>query len=180
MFRAEPAGLALGVSLPDHRALHGAEKHARIQTQLNLVLPDAVDVRSALRFTLSILLGQLFVKVHLAGLEFVNPLQSSRREPASSESCRHRRRRQAGRGRDPPAARPGQEGRSRTVKWRAGKRNDAVIRNVSMSLELAAGLPRVRGDRVQLQQVVLNLMLNGLEATREPGAPARSARPRAP
>jgi hypothetical protein len=54
-------------------------------TQLNLVLPDAVDVHSALRFTLSILLGQLFVKVHLAGLEFVNPLQSSRREPASSE-----------------------------------------------------------------------------------------------
>ena len=41
-------------------------------------------------------------------------------------------------------------------------RNDAVIRNVSMSVELAADLPRVRGDRVQLQQVVLNLVLNGL------------------
>ena len=46
-------------------------------------------------------------------------------------------------------------------------RNDALTRNVSMSLELARGLPRVRGDRVQLQQVVLNLVLNGLEAMRE-------------
>jgi signal transduction histidine kinase len=36
-----------------------------------------------------------------------------------------------------------------------------------MSLDLATGLPRVRGDRVQLQQVVLNLVLNGLEAMRE-------------
>jgi signal transduction histidine kinase len=48
-------------------------------------------------------------------------------------------------------------------------RNDAIIRNVSMSLELAPDLPRVCGDRVQLQQVVLNLVLNGLEAMREPG-----------
>jgi signal transduction histidine kinase len=30
--------------------------------------------------------------------------------------------------------------------------------------ELAGNLPRVLGDRVQLQQVVLNLLLNGLEA----------------
>jgi signal transduction histidine kinase len=53
-------------------------------------------------------------------------------------------------------------------------RNDAVIRNVSMSVELAADLPRVRGDRVQLQQVVLNLVLNGLEAMRESGAGDRT------
>jgi C4-dicarboxylate-specific signal transduction histidine kinase len=46
-------------------------------------------------------------------------------------------------------------------------RNDVVIRNVPMSLDLATGLPRVRGDRVQLQQVALNLVLNGLEAMRE-------------
>jgi C4-dicarboxylate-specific signal transduction histidine kinase len=46
-------------------------------------------------------------------------------------------------------------------------RNDVVIRNVPMSLDLATGVPRVRGDRVQLQQVVLNLVLNGLEAMRE-------------
>jgi signal transduction histidine kinase len=47
-------------------------------------------------------------------------------------------------------------------------RHDVVVRNVPMSLELASGLPRVRGDRVQLQQVVLNMVLNGLEAMREP------------
>ncbi len=53
-------------------------------------------------------------------------------------------------------------------------RSDAIIRNVSMSLELGADLPRVRGDRVQLQQVVLNLVLNGLEAMREPGVTERA------
>jgi C4-dicarboxylate-specific signal transduction histidine kinase len=53
-------------------------------------------------------------------------------------------------------------------------RNDAVLRNVAMSLELAPGLPRVHGDRVQLQQVVLNLVLNGFEAMREPGAGERT------
>jgi C4-dicarboxylate-specific signal transduction histidine kinase len=34
----------------------------------------------------------------------------------------------------------------------------------SVRTELAGNLPRVLGDRVQLQQVVLNLLLNGLEA----------------
>jgi signal transduction histidine kinase len=43
-----------------------------------------------------------------------------------------------------------------------------------MRLELAADLPNVRGDRVQLQQVVLNLVLNGFEAMREPGAGDRT------
>jgi signal transduction histidine kinase len=47
--------------------------------------------------------------------------------------------------------------------------SDAAIRNVPMRLEAATSLPRVRGDRVQLQQVVLNLVLNGLDAMREPG-----------
>jgi signal transduction histidine kinase len=50
-------------------------------------------------------------------------------------------------------------------------RNDMVVRNVPMRLDLAADLPLVRGDRVQLQQVILNLVLNGLEAMRE--APGR-------
>jgi signal transduction histidine kinase len=43
-------------------------------------------------------------------------------------------------------------------------RNDVVLRNVPMTVELEAGLPSVCGDRIQLQQVVLNLVLNGLEA----------------
>jgi signal transduction histidine kinase len=45
--------------------------------------------------------------------------------------------------------------------------SDVVIRNVPMSLDLATDLPTVLGDRVQLQQVVLNLVLNGLEAMRD-------------
>ena len=47
-------------------------------------------------------------------------------------------------------------------------RNDAALRHVSMRLEPASGLPRVRGDRGQLQQVVLNLVLNALDAMGEP------------
>jgi PAS domain S-box-containing protein len=35
---------------------------------------------------------------------------------------------------------------------------------VSWSTDLAAGLPRVRGDAVQLQQVLINLILNAVEA----------------
>ena len=53
-------------------------------------------------------------------------------------------------------------------------RSDTILRNVSMSLELAPDLPRVRGDRVQLQQMVLNLVLNALEAMREPHAGTRT------
>lgn len=53
-------------------------------------------------------------------------------------------------------------------------RNDALLRNVSLSLDLAPGLPSVVGDRVQLQQVVLNLVLNGLEALRPASAGART------
>ena len=44
-------------------------------------------------------------------------------------------------------------------------RNDTILRDIPVHLDLAAELPRVRGDRAQLQQVVLNMVLNGLEAT---------------
>jgi two-component system sensor kinase FixL len=53
--------------------------------------------------------------------------------------------------------------------------SDAAIRDVPMRVEAAADLPRVRGDRVQLQQVVLNLVLNGLDAMREPGTSDRKS-----
>jgi PAS domain S-box-containing protein len=45
--------------------------------------------------------------------------------------------------------------------------SDAVIRNVTVSTELDPLLPLVRGDRIQLQQVALNLMLNAFEAMNE-------------
>jgi PAS domain S-box-containing protein len=43
-------------------------------------------------------------------------------------------------------------------------RNEATGKGVALRLELAAGLPAVLGDRVQLQQVILNLIMNGIEA----------------
>jgi two-component system sensor kinase FixL len=42
--------------------------------------------------------------------------------------------------------------------------SDSLIRQVSLELDLSPHAPRVEGDRVQLQQVVLNLTLNALEA----------------
>jgi signal transduction histidine kinase/integral membrane sensor domain MASE1 len=42
--------------------------------------------------------------------------------------------------------------------------SDAIIRNVSVTLELDPTLPMAKGDRVQLQQVVLNLLLNAMDA----------------
>jgi signal transduction histidine kinase len=51
---------------------------------------------------------------------------------------------------------------------------DAVLRNVAVRLDLAPHLPLVRGDRVQLQQVVMNLVLNGLDAIRESAGTERT------
>jgi len=42
--------------------------------------------------------------------------------------------------------------------------HEAVSNRVSIRLELASGLPPVSGDRVQLQQVIINLAVNGIEA----------------
>jgi signal transduction histidine kinase len=42
--------------------------------------------------------------------------------------------------------------------------NEARRRRVSLQTNLAANLAPVLGDRVQLQQVILNLMMNGIEA----------------
>jgi two-component system sensor kinase FixL len=43
-------------------------------------------------------------------------------------------------------------------------RSDLIDRRVEVVLELAADLPPVKGDRVQLQQVLLNLMMNATDA----------------
>lgn len=43
-------------------------------------------------------------------------------------------------------------------------RGQAQKGDVAVHLQLLPGLPRVNGDRVELQQVVLNLMMNALEA----------------
>jgi PAS domain S-box-containing protein len=43
-------------------------------------------------------------------------------------------------------------------------RRDALRHGVAIRLELASGLLPVRGDRIQLQQVIVNLLVNGMEA----------------
>ena len=43
-------------------------------------------------------------------------------------------------------------------------RNEATRNQVSVRTDLGDNLPRVSGDRVQLQQVVINLVMNGIEA----------------
>ena len=45
--------------------------------------------------------------------------------------------------------------------------SDALIRNITIRLDLVAEAPTVSADRVQLQQLVLNLLLNAMEAMTE-------------
>ncbi|WP_206997091.1 PAS domain-containing sensor histidine kinase [Trinickia mobilis] len=45
--------------------------------------------------------------------------------------------------------------------------SDAVVRGIRTRVDIAADLPAVRGDKVQLQQVVLNLLLNAFDAMHE-------------
>ncbi|MEY9409685.1 PAS domain S-box-containing protein [Bradyrhizobium ottawaense] len=43
-------------------------------------------------------------------------------------------------------------------------RRELAIHAVSVRMELASDLPRICGDRIQLQQVLINLVVNGIEA----------------
>jgi len=51
-------------------------------------------------------------------------------------------------------------------------RSEASLYSISIRGELANDLPEVKADRVQLQQVLMNLMLNGIEAMKDMGAGA--------
>lgn len=48
-------------------------------------------------------------------------------------------------------------------------RSEANRYSIAMRTELAAELPKVEADRVQLQQVLMNLMLNGIQAMKDSG-----------
>jgi PAS domain S-box-containing protein len=50
---------------------------------------------------------------------------------------------------------------------------EAVKNGVSVRTQLAEGLPTIEGDRVQLQQVILNLVINAVEAMNEPNEAPR-------
>jgi len=52
--------------------------------------------------------------------------------------------------------------------------SDAVIRGIVVVHELERDLPEVKGDRIQLQQVVVNLLLNAFDAMRDGLARDRS------
>ncbi len=46
-------------------------------------------------------------------------------------------------------------------------RGEAVRHNILVRTDLAADLPRILGDRVELQQVVMNLVINSIEAMKD-------------
>ena len=46
-------------------------------------------------------------------------------------------------------------------------RSEANRYSIGMGLDLAIGLPKITADRVQLQQVLMNLMLNAIEAMKD-------------
>jgi PAS domain S-box-containing protein len=52
-------------------------------------------------------------------------------------------------------------------------RTEAANNSVSVRTQLAEGLPPIQGDRVQLQQVLLNLIINAIEAMRDVGEEER-------
>jgi signal transduction histidine kinase len=49
----------------------------------------------------------------------------------------------------------------------------ASVRGVTLSLDLATPAPRINGDAIQLQQVILNLVINALDAITAANSPER-------
>jgi C4-dicarboxylate-specific signal transduction histidine kinase len=54
-------------------------------------------------------------------------------------------------------------------------RSEATRHSISVQTELAEDLPSIMGDRVQLQQVLMNLMINGIQAMKDVSWPRRLA-----
>jgi len=54
-------------------------------------------------------------------------------------------------------------------------RSEATRYSISMRAELSEDLPQIMGDRVQLQQVLMNLMINGIEAMKNVDGPRKLA-----
>src|SRR5437879_3639468 len=45
--------------------------------------------------------------------------------------------------------------------------SEAMRYSISVTMELAADLPQVMGDRIQLQQVMMNLIVNSIDAMKD-------------
>ncbi len=52
-------------------------------------------------------------------------------------------------------------------------RHDIEFKRIALSIKAAPSLSRVLGDRVQLQQVIVNLLVNSIQAISQSGRPAR-------
>jgi PAS domain S-box-containing protein len=52
-------------------------------------------------------------------------------------------------------------------------RHDIDSKSVVLSTTFGSGLPRVMGDRIQLQQVIINLLVNSVQAIAQSGQPTR-------
>jgi signal transduction histidine kinase len=72
-----------------------------------------------------------------------------------------------------PAAREALDANSLVREVSALTRSEMARRRVSVRLDLAHGLPPIVGDRVGLQQVILNLLTNGADAMALTPEPAR-------
>ncbi len=51
--------------------------------------------------------------------------------------------------------------------------SDALRKKISVEADLSSGLPSIAGDRIQLQQVLINLILNGFDAMTKSENPSR-------
>ena len=71
--------------------------------------------------------------------------------------------------RSPPAAREPVDVNALVLEMLDLMRSEGDRYGIPQRRQLSAGLPQVHADRVQLQQVFLNLMLNGIEAMKECG-----------
>lgn len=53
--------------------------------------------------------------------------------------------------------------------------SQAIGQRVTMHLELASELPEILADRIQLQQVLINLVINAIDAMKAHAVPAARA-----
>ena len=55
-------------------------------------------------------------------------------------------------------------------------RSALVIKNVAITLDMSSDIPLIHADRIQIQQVLMNLVTNGIEAMMDREAPGRKIR----